>query len=166
MSESPAPYTLSEFDTAINAQLLHLFLTELPSPLWRDGAPVDPPPTVPGQPVSEKEYLISHMLHMKPTSKGQYGLYGYIECPRVDFDGINLAADGKCTVKAIFKFIDNKLSTQANAEHRSIALVWDYKELDVDGRPRFKPFSLSSYSIAFEASVGRADVQEVIEKRT
>lgn len=181
MSENPTPYTLNEFDivlsiteAAINAQFMHLFLTELPPPLGPDGQPVDPPPPVPGEPEPEKEYLISHNLELKLSPTQKNGLFGHIEFPRVDFNNLSPTADKKRTVKVIFKFLANAPGTQADPDrgipaydpkYDSKALVWDYLALDDEGRPTLRPFDLNGYSITFEAGLGRADIQEVMEKR-
>lgn len=178
MSTVPTPNTLNEFDivlsiseAAINAQFLHLFLTPLPT-LDANGNPVDAPPQKPDDP--EPEYLISHKLVLKPFAKGAEGLFGWIECPRVDFVNLSPSADKKRTVKVIFKFLDNAPDFAGDEErgipaydpkYNSVFKAWNNEELDDEGRPTLFEIPLNGHSVTFEASLGRADIQQVMEKR-
>lgn len=180
MSANPTstPYTLNEFDivlsiseAAINAQFLHLFLTPL-SVLDANGNPIDAPPPQPGDP--EPEYLISHRLSLKMHSKGRDGLFGWIECPRVDFVNLSPSADRKRTVKVSFKFLDNKPGFEGDEDrglpaydpkYDSSCKVWDNSTLDDDGRPSLVSSPLNGCTVSFEANLGKANIQQIMEKR-
>ena len=115
MSEQPTPYTLNEFDivlsvseAALNAQFMHLFLTELPPPLGPDGKAVDPPPPVPGQPEPEKEYLISPLdVLVYRNEKDTLGEGGFGTVYRGSYHGAIVA------VKELQPGIDKKVCSSA-----------------------------------------------------
>ncbi|KAL0945254.1 hypothetical protein HGRIS_000764 [Hohenbuehelia grisea] len=173
MAKKFTPYTLNEFDivlsineAAINAQFLHLFLTELRPTLTADGTALEPPPPVPGQLEPDKEYLISHRLELKKGPKSKEGVFGYIESPRVSFNNEN-----QRTVTVMFKFLDNKLGTPGDpalgipaydAKYDSVAKI---RVEDKDGEISIEPFPLNGHTICFDAILKNAEIQTIMEKR-
>ena len=141
----------------MNRQLKHLYDTPVP------GQPFPAPPPRPQPP---KKFLIDHTLIMAP-SKSLSKLVANIGPPKVSWDKLSPTANPGRTIKLTFpliagsKFINWVQKPSTDNEDNN-----DGSDEGADP-PQFTQVvtPVSGYSMSFEASIGRADIQDVEERK-
>lgn len=157
------PNTLNEFDivlslteAALNAQFLHLFLTEIDDEESSEDDTSQQTIT---------KYLIDHTFTLKASAKSKAGIFGHIECPRVDMN-LGDGNDKKRTVRIVIKFLHNKPGTTGDKDAGIPAYdpifdsVFKYWDSDDDDRQLISK-AINGWSFAIEANLGKADIQDI-----
>ena len=140
---------LSVSQAAINRQLKHLYDTPAPNqPL--------PPPKGPNPPT---KYLIDHKLDISiEVVDGE--LSGFIEAPQVSWSDFRGSAAKDSKVKMLFKFQENQGGDRENDSTFSWSEI-----VKINGKKELVDHDavINGYTMSFEASIGRADIQQIEE---
>ena len=140
---------LSISQAAINRQLKHLYDTPSPDqPL--------PPPKGPKPPT---KYLLDHKLDINiEVVDGE--LSGFIEVPQVSWSEFHGSAAKDSKVKMLFKFQENPGGDPKNDS----TFTWS-EIVKVNGKKELVDHDtiINGYTMSFEASIGREDIQQIEE---
>ena len=144
---------LSISEAALNRQLKHLYDTPAPK------QPMPPPPPAPKP---QTEYLIKHNLDIEvDVVDGE--LHGFIEPPKVSWADFHGSAAKDSKVKMMFKF-QNNLDGKPKKDG---TFTWSEIVKDKNGKKSVLDHDtiINRYTMTFEASIGRADIQHIEEGR-